>query len=79
MWYLIVSIPDLCTLTYFEDIMVLNNVTKFHKILIKTTGLIDGTPSKMVKFHEQRAITPEGMVQYGSFSNLKKTLWYLTM
>ena len=42
--------------------MVLNNVTKFHTISIKTTGLTDWTPSKMVKFHEQRAITPEGMI-----------------
>ena len=62
-----------------EDIIVLNNVTKFHKILIKPTGLIDWTPSKMENLHEQRAITPEGMVRYGPLSNLKKTLWFLTI
>ena len=45
-----------------EDIMVLNNVTKFHKILIKTTGHIDWTASNTVNFRDQRAITPEGMV-----------------
>ena len=56
--------------------MVLNNVTKFHKVVIQITGLIDRTPSKTVNFHEQRAITPEGMVRYGPFPNLKKTLWY---
>ena len=44
-----------------KDIMVLNNGTKFHKILLKTTGLqLDRTPSIMVNFHEQRAITPKG-------------------
>ena len=33
---LIVSIPDLFPLSYFEeDIMVLNNVTKFRKVVIK--------------------------------------------
>ena len=59
--------------------MVLNNLTKFHKILIKTTWLIDGAPLNMVISHEQRAITPEGMVRYGPLLNLKNTLWYLTM
>ena len=43
---------------------------------IKTTGLIERTPSKMVNFYEQMAITPEGMVQYRLLSNLKKTLWH---
>ena len=40
--------------------MVLINVTKvvIH-IVIQITGLIDQTPSKMVNFHEQRAITLE--------------------
>ena len=50
--------------------MVLNNVTKFHAIPIKTAGFTDRTPSKMVKFHEQRAITPKGMVRYGPLSIL---------
>ena len=44
--------------------MILNIVTKFHEIQIKTTGLIDLTQSKLVNFLEQRAITPEGMMQY---------------
>ena len=43
-------------------------MTKFHKIVIKITGLRDQTPSKMRNFHEQRAITPEGMVGYGPIS-----------
>ena len=34
-----------------EDIMELKNVTKFHKILIKTTGLLDRTLPKMKNFH----------------------------
>ena len=55
--------------------MVLNNVTKFNKIMINR----DPTPFKMVNFHKQRAITPEGMVPYGPLSNLKKTLWYYAM
>ena len=41
-----------------ERIMILNIVTKFHKVVIKITRLRDLTPSKMVNFHEQRAITP---------------------
>ena len=49
----------MCTNIELEkDIMVLNNVTQFHKIRIKTTGLIGRMPSKMVNFHEQRATTP---------------------
>ena len=39
--------------------------------MIKSTGLRDRTLSKMVNFHEQRAITPESMVRYGPLSNLK--------
>ena len=62
-----------------EGIMVLNNVTKFHKILIKNIGVREWTSFKTVNFHKQRAITTESMVPYGPLSNLKKTLWYLTM
>ena len=58
-----------------EDIMVLNNVTKFHKILIKHSRLRERTSFKTVNFHKQRAITTENLVRYGPFSNLKKTLW----
>ena len=59
-----------------EDIMVLNNVTKFHKILIKSIRLRERTLFQMVNFHKQRAITTESMVRYGPLSNLKKTSWY---
>ena len=62
--------------TVEEDIMVLNNVTKFHKILIKSIRLREWTSFQMVNFHKQRAITTEGMVLYGPLSNLKKTSWY---
>ena len=51
-----------------EDIMVLNDVTKFHKILIKTIRLRDRTSFKTVNFHKQRAITPDSMVRYGPLS-----------
>ena len=59
--------------------IILNNVTKFHKILIKTIHLREHTSFQTMNFHKQRVITPECMVQYGPLSNLKKTLWYLTM
>ena len=41
--------------------MVLNNVTKFHKILVKTIRLRERTSFKMVNFRKQRAITAESM------------------
>ena len=56
--------------------MVLNNVTKFHKILRISIQLRERTSFQMVNFHKQRAITPESMVRYGPYSNLKKTSWY---
>ena len=56
--------------------MVLNFVTKFHKILIKSIQLGERTSFQMVNFHKQRAITTGSMVRYGPLSNLKKTLWY---
>ena len=40
-----------------NDIMVQNNVTKFHKILIKNIRVTERTSFKMVNFHKQRAIT----------------------
>ena len=46
-----------------EDIMVLNNVTKFHKILIKNIRERERTSFQMVKFHKERAITLESLVQ----------------
>ena len=59
-----------------EDIMVLNNVTKFLKILIKSIRLTERTSFKTVNFYKQRAITAESMVQYAPLSDLKKTSWY---
>ena len=56
--------------------MVSNIRAKYHKVVIKITGHGDWTPSKkfLVNFHEQRAITPKGIVQYKPLSNLKKPL-----
>ena len=62
-----------------EDIMVLIIMTKFQIILIKNIRLRERTSFKTVNFHKQRAITTENLVRYGPLSNLKKTLWYLTM
>ena len=45
-----------------ENIMVLNNVIKFYKILIKSIRFRVRTSYQMVNFHKQRAITAEGMV-----------------
>ena len=45
-------------------IMVLNNVTKFHKILIKTIPLRERTSFKTVNFHKQKAIITESLVRY---------------
>ena len=44
-------------------------------VVIIIIGLRDWTLPKMVCVHKQTIITPEGMVQYGPLSNLKKTLW----
>ena len=53
--------------------MVLNNETKFHKILIKNIRLRERTSFNLVNFRKQRAITTESMVRYGPLLNLKKT------
>ena len=51
------------TIIKFEKvILVLNIVTKFHKVVIKITGLKEWTPSEMVNFYGQWALIPEGMV-----------------
>ena len=55
--------------------MVLNNVTKFHKILIKNIQVIERKSFKTVNFHKQNVITLECLVRYGPLSNLKKTSW----
>ena len=52
-----------------KDIMVLNNVTRFHKILIKNIRLRERTSFQMVNFHKQRAITTKSMVGYRPLSN----------
>ena len=57
--------------------MVLNNVAKFHKSLIKSIQLREWTSFQMVIFHKQRAVTPEGIVRFGPLSKL--TSWYLTI
>ena len=59
-----------------EDIMVLNNVTKFHKIMIKNIRVRERKSFQRVNFHKQRAITLESLVRYRPLSNLKKTSWY---
>ena len=59
-----------------EEIKVLNNMTKFHKILIKNIRVRERTSFKTVNFHKQMAISTESLVRYGPLSNLKKTLWY---
>ena len=68
---------QVCTIFELEeDIIVLNNVTKFHKILIKNIRVREHTLFQMVNFHKQRAITLESLVPYGPLSNLKKTSRY---
>ena len=62
-----------------EDIIVLNNVTKFHRIIIKNIHLREQTSFQPTIFHKQRAITTKSMVRYGPLSNLTKKSWYLTM
>ena len=57
--------------------MVLNNVTKFHKILIKTIRLRERTSFKTANFHKQRAITADSMVRYGPLSSLKEDIMVL--
>ena len=49
--------------------MVLNNVTKFHKILIKNIRVRRLTSFKTVNFHKQRAITTESLARYGPLFN----------
>ena len=41
-----------------EDNMVLNNVTKFHRIIVKTIHLREQTSFQPTNFHKLRAITP---------------------
>ena len=48
-----------------EDIIILNNVTKFHKILIKTIHLREQKLFETMNVHKQRAIALESIVQYG--------------
>ena len=56
--------------------MVLNyNVTKFHRIIIKTIHAKEQMSFQSMIFHKLRAITPYSMVSYRPLSNLK-TSWY---
>ena len=55
---------------YLEDITVPNNMTKFHKILMKTIRLREQTSLQKVNLHKQRAILSEHMVR--PLSNLKR-------
>ena len=57
--------------------MVLNNVIKFYKILIKTIQLREQTSFKTVNFHKQRAITHESIVRYRPLSNLEEDIMVL--
>ena len=59
--------------------MVLNNVTMFHKILIKNIQVRERTLFKTVNFHKQRAITLESLVQYGPLSNLEEDIMVLNI
>ena len=62
-----------------EHIMVLNNVTKFHRIIIKSIHVREQTSFQPMIFHKLRAISPKSMVPYRPLSNLNKTSWYQTM
>ena len=53
-----------CVIVVFPDHTHLLFVKKFHKLVIKITGLIDQTPLKIVNCHVRRAITHEDTVQY---------------
>ena len=53
-----------CVIVLFPDHSHLLFVKKFHKFVIKITGLIDQTPLKIVNCHEHRAITHEEALRY---------------
>ena len=57
-----------------EENMVLINVIKFDKILIKTIRLREWTLIQTVNIHKQRAITPESMMRYQPLSKLKNNV-----
>ena len=42
-----------------KDFMILNNVTKFHEIQIKTIQISEQTWFQTVNFHKRRALSPE--------------------
>ena len=58
-----------------------NSIPPTNKICggYKNIPVRERTSFKTVNFHKQRAITLESLMRYGPLSNLKKTLWYLTM
>ena len=53
-----------CVIVLFPDRSHLLFVKKFHKLVIKFTGLIDQAPLKVVNCHVHRAITHEDTAQY---------------
>ena len=59
------------TIKLEEYILALNNVNKFHKVVIIIGRFIDHTPSKSVNFHERRAIIPDGMVNTNNYQTGK--------
>ena len=54
--------------------MVLNNVTKPNKILIKTIRLSEWSSFITVNFHKQRTITAESMVRNGHYQLEEDTM-----
>ena len=60
-----------------EDIMVLNNVTKFHKILIKSILLRERTSFQMVNFHKHEFCFSARILHVKT--NKKKLLYWWTL
>ena len=53
---------------------MLNNVTKFHKILIKNIRLREQTSFKILNFHKQRTITTESILRYMTIIELEEDI-----
>ena len=54
--------------------MVLNNVTKFHRILIKNIRVREWTSFQIVKSHKERAITLESLEQIWTIIELEEDI-----
>ena len=48
----------ICAILKLGHIMVINNVTKFHRFIIKTIHVRDQTSFQPMIFHKLRGITP---------------------